>query len=201
MNSEYSNSEPIKLSKSLYTILCHKIKYIIENKLIAKGQIVFTPKCTATAHLLSRQMESVRDHKFHSGYTHSLMDRGTLFRTYIRLKSKQREIVVHLKSLRFSQMRSEMRLCLFLQKWLKWSAHFPILNWGRFVFCQFSAKMPKGIYSELTAGRIFPDFPAIIKAFLGSLLCFNCLSIFWAICYKRFKIPNCFLFSQISISV
>ena len=25
MNSEYSNSEPIKLSKSLYTILCHKI--------------------------------------------------------------------------------------------------------------------------------------------------------------------------------
>ena len=25
MNSEYSNSEPIKLSKSSYTILCHKI--------------------------------------------------------------------------------------------------------------------------------------------------------------------------------
>ena len=25
MNSEYSNSEPMKLSKSLYTILCHKI--------------------------------------------------------------------------------------------------------------------------------------------------------------------------------
>ena len=26
MNSEYSNSEPIKLSKISYTILCHKIK-------------------------------------------------------------------------------------------------------------------------------------------------------------------------------
>ena len=25
MNSEYSNSEPIKLSKTSYTILCHKI--------------------------------------------------------------------------------------------------------------------------------------------------------------------------------
>ena len=32
MNSEYSNSEPIKLSKSSYTILCHKIiyKYLFE---------------------------------------------------------------------------------------------------------------------------------------------------------------------------
>ena len=29
MNSEYSNSEPIKLSKSSYTILCHKIIYYI----------------------------------------------------------------------------------------------------------------------------------------------------------------------------
>ena len=26
MSSEYSNSEPIKLSKNSYTILCHKIK-------------------------------------------------------------------------------------------------------------------------------------------------------------------------------
>ena len=29
MNSEYSNSEPIKLSKSSYIILCHKIIYNI----------------------------------------------------------------------------------------------------------------------------------------------------------------------------
>ena len=28
MSSEYSNSEPIKLSKSSYTILCHNIKGI-----------------------------------------------------------------------------------------------------------------------------------------------------------------------------
>ena len=27
------------------------------------------------SHLLSRQTESVRDHKFHSGYAHSSMDR------------------------------------------------------------------------------------------------------------------------------
>ena len=46
--------------------------------------------------VLSRQMESVRDHKFHSGYAHSSMDRGTLFRTCIKLKSKQRETVVDL---------------------------------------------------------------------------------------------------------
>ena len=28
MNSEYSNSEPIKLSRSSYTILCHKINSV-----------------------------------------------------------------------------------------------------------------------------------------------------------------------------
>ena len=65
--------------------------------------------------LLSRQTESVRDHKFHSGYAHSSMDRGTLFRTCITLKSKQRESGAS-ESRCFSQMRSEMRLSMFLQK-------------------------------------------------------------------------------------
>ena len=32
MSSEYSNSEPIKLSKSSYTILCHKINIYISYK-------------------------------------------------------------------------------------------------------------------------------------------------------------------------
>ena len=40
---------------------------------------------------------------------------GTLFRTCIRLKSKQRESGAS-QSPCFSQIRSEMRLCLFLQK-------------------------------------------------------------------------------------
>ena len=35
MNSEYSNSEPIKLSKSSYTILCHKIiAYIVLEQIV-----------------------------------------------------------------------------------------------------------------------------------------------------------------------
>ena len=40
---------------------------------------------------------------------------GTLFRTCIKLKSKQRESGAS-QSPCFSQMRSEIRLCLFLQK-------------------------------------------------------------------------------------
>ena len=66
--------------------------------------------------LLSRQTESVRDHKFHSGYViHRWLSQigGTLFRTCIKLKSKQRESGAS-QSLHFSQMRSEMRLCLFI---------------------------------------------------------------------------------------
>ena len=67
--------------------------------------------------LLSRQTESVRDHKFHFGMLihRWFTDRGTLFRTCIKLKSKQRESGAS-QSPCFSQMRSEMRLCLFLQK-------------------------------------------------------------------------------------
>ena len=66
--------------------------------------------------LLSRQTESVRDHKFHSGYViHRWFSQigGTLFRTCMKLKSKQRESGAS-QSLHFSQMRSEMRLCLFI---------------------------------------------------------------------------------------
>ena len=51
--------------------------------------------------LLSRQTESARDHKFHSGYAHSLMvdhrQGSTLFRTCIKLRVSK-EIVVHLSS-------------------------------------------------------------------------------------------------------
>ena len=42
MNSEYSNSEPIKLSKSLYTILCHKI---IPNMLSSSPRICQSIGC------------------------------------------------------------------------------------------------------------------------------------------------------------
>ena len=35
MNSEYSNSEPIKLSKSSYTILCHKIIYDVNVSILS----------------------------------------------------------------------------------------------------------------------------------------------------------------------
>ena len=68
--------------------------------------------------LLSGQTESVRDHKFHSGYViHRWLSQigGTLFRTCIKLKSKQRESGAS-QSLHVLQMRSEMRLCLFIQK-------------------------------------------------------------------------------------
>ena len=66
--------------------------------------------------LLSRQTESVRDHKFDSGYAHSSMDRGHFIsHLHQTQKSTERDSGAF-QSLRFSQMRSEMRLCLFLQK-------------------------------------------------------------------------------------
>ena len=43
MNSEYSNSEPIKLSKSLYTILCHLINIYIHSEKILKSEKRGTP--------------------------------------------------------------------------------------------------------------------------------------------------------------
>ena len=62
--------------------------------------------------LLSRQTESVRDHKFPSGYAHSSMDKGHFIS---HLHQTERDSGVS-QSLRFSQMPSEMRLCLFLHK-------------------------------------------------------------------------------------
>ena len=50
MNSEYSNSEPIKLSKSSYTILCDIIKYKIHF-------INFFTKVSVT------QLQQMNDHK------------------------------------------------------------------------------------------------------------------------------------------
>ena len=64
---------------------------------------------------------------------------GTLFRTCIKLKSKQRESGVS-QSPCFWQMRSEMRLCLFLQKEMRQrSAHFSNFEWRLYLLALFSA--------------------------------------------------------------
>ena len=61
----------------------------------------------------------------------------------------------------------------------------------------------KAFFSELTAGRIFPDFPAIIKVLFCALIAlqYSEQSVIKEPLNSIIKIPNCFLFSQISISV
>ena len=55
--------------------------------------------------LLSRQTESVRDHKFHSGYAHSLMDRGHFISHLHQTQEQTERDSGASQSLRFSQMR------------------------------------------------------------------------------------------------
>ena len=74
---------------------------------------------------------------------------GTLFSTCIKLKSKQRERESGgaSESPRFSQMRSEMRLCLFLQKEMKWSALFSNFESRLYLPALFSANLRKAFFS------------------------------------------------------
>ena len=126
--------------------------------------------------LLSRQTESVRDHKFHSGYViHRWLIQlgGTLFRTCIKLKSKQRDSGAS-QSPCFSQMRSEMRLCLFLQKEMTWrSAHFSNFESRLYVPLCFQP-----IFSQLLAGTDlrfndmdFPRFSCYYQKLFWLLFC------------------------------
>ena len=97
----------------------------------------------------------MRDHKFHSGYAHSSMDRDTLFRNYIKLKSKQREIVVHLSLCAFANaFRNEaMSVSSKINEMV-----CPLSNFESRLLC-FLPICEKAFFSELTAGRIFSDFP------------------------------------------
>ena len=134
--------------------------------------------------LLSRQTESVRDHKFHSGYAHSSMDRGTLFRTCIKLKSRQRETVVHLSLWAFRKCVQKWScVCFFKNK-------CPLSNFESRLLC-FLPICEKAFFLNWLLAGISQIFLLLSKALLGSLLCFNCLLISWAICYKRaFEQPN-----------
>ena len=54
-------------------VLIKRIKSAIHNQILNNDRTIVS--CVYEP-LLSRQTESVRDHKFHSGYAHSSMDRG-----------------------------------------------------------------------------------------------------------------------------
>ena len=103
---------------------------------------------------LSRQTKSARDHKFHSGYVHSSSMVGTNRgggggALYLALASNSRVNTEResgaSQSPCFSQMRSEMRLCLFLQKEMKWSALFSSFESRLYLPALFSANLRKGI--------------------------------------------------------
>ena len=71
---------------------------------------------------------------------------STLFRTCITLKSKQRESGAS-QSPCFSQMRSEMRLCLFFQKKMRQrSAHFSNFESRLYLPALFSANFKPTAY-------------------------------------------------------
>ena len=86
---------------------------------------------------------------------------GTLFRTCIKLKSKQRETVVHLSLCAFADaFRNEaMSVSSKINEMV-----CPLSNFESRLLC-FLPFCERAFFSELTAGRIFPDFPAIIKSF------------------------------------
>ena len=78
----------------------------------------FIRECVADHHsyyLARRSLCEIINSTLVCSFIDGLQIGGTLFRTCIRLKSKQRESGAS-QSPCFSQMRSEMRLCLFLQK-------------------------------------------------------------------------------------
>ena len=74
----------------------------------------------------------------------------TTLPTCIKLKRKERESGTS-QSPRFSQMDSEMRPRLFLQKEMKQSNHFSNLE-SRLSLC-FQPISEKALFSELIAGR------------------------------------------------
>ena len=99
---------------------------------------------TFIKHLLSRQTESARDHKFHSGYAHSSISHIGVAPASNSRVNIERESGAS-QSLRFSRMRSKMRLCLFLQKEMKRSAHFSNFESRLYLLALFSANLRKSI--------------------------------------------------------
>ena len=106
--------------------------------------------------LVRKMLMSLRDHKFHSEYAHSSMvdhrwgggGGAPYFAPASNSRVNRERESGASQSLRFSQMRSEMRLCLFLQK-----ETFPILNPGSICLLCFQPNCEKAFFSELTAGR------------------------------------------------
>ena len=89
---------------------------------------------------------------------------GTLFRTYFKLKSKQREWCIPVSALFANTFRNEaMSVSSKINEMV-----CPLSNFESrllcFLFCE------KEFFSELTAGRIFL---LLSKALLGSLLCLS----------------------------
>ena len=87
---------------------------------------------------------------------------GTLFRTCVKLKSKQRERewCISVSALFANEFRNEaMPVSSKINEMV-----CPLSNFESRLLC-FLPICEK--FSELTAGRIFPDFPAIIKSSFG----------------------------------
>ena len=124
----------------------------------------------------------------------------TLFRTCIKLKSKQRERqwCISVSALFANAFKNEaMSVPSKINEMV-----CPYSNFESRLLC-FLPICEK--LSELTAGRIFL---LLSKALLGSLLWFYCILIFWAICYKTaFEQPNLkslivfFILRDLNISV
>ena len=107
----------------------------------------------------------MRDHKFHSGHAHSSMDRGHFI--YFAPASdsrvnRERYWCISASALFANAFRNEaMSVSSKINEMV-----CPLSNFESRLLC-FLPIREKAFFSELTAGRIFPDFSAIIKSSFG----------------------------------
>ena len=117
--------------------------------------------------LLSRQTESVRDHKFHSGMLIHRWIGGTLFRTCIKLKSKQRETVVHLSLCAFRKCVQKWGYVYFFKN--KWNGLPTFQFWIEAAL--FSANLCEGIFFWNDFWQDFPRFICYYQKLFWILFC------------------------------
>ena len=102
---------------------------------------------------------------------------GTLFRTCIKLKSKQRETVVHLSLWGFRKCVQKWGYVCFFKN--KWNGLPTFQFWIEAAL--FSAnlwKQKRHFFLNWLLAGFSQIYLLLSKALLGSLLCFNCLLIF-----------------------
>ena len=106
---------------------------------------------------------------------------GTLFRTCIKLKSEQRETVVHLSLRAFRKCVQKWGYVYFFKN--KWNGLPTFQFWIEAAL--FSAILWRHCFLKWLLAGFSQIYLLLSKALLDSLLCFNCLLIFWGICYKK----------------